>query len=75
MLDHFGNRCQSILFACKEYMEGAPVGFPLENGAGEAQGAQKRSSMGFKIMLEKLYPKLVETFQGKGFDCSQFMGP
>lgn len=56
-------------------MEGAPVGFPLENGAGEAQGAQKRSSMGFKIMLEKLYPKLVETFQGKGFDCSQFMGP
>lgn len=75
MLEHFGNRCQNILRACKEYMEGAPVGFSPAHGIGAQQGDHKGSSMGFKIMLMKLYPKLIETFEEKGFNCSQFTGP
>lgn len=74
MLEHFGNRCQSILRVCKQYMEGAPVGFFPGHGIGEQHGDHKGSSTGFKIMLRKLYPKLIEAFEEKGFDCSQFTG-
>lgn len=55
-------------------MEGAPVGFFPGHGIGEQHGDHKGSSTGFKIMLRKLYPKLIEAFEEKGFDCSQFTG-
>ncbi|KAK4760225.1 hypothetical protein SAY87_023356 [Trapa incisa] len=75
VLEHFGNRYRNILLACKEYMEGGSVGFHLGHGIDGTDGTNKRSSMGFKIMLEKLYPKLVETFQEKGLDCNWFTVP
>ncbi|XP_021740597.1 probable ubiquitin-conjugating enzyme E2 24 isoform X1 [Chenopodium quinoa] len=67
--EHFERRSQHILSACKSYMKGAPIGFctKVEN--------EKGNSMGFKIMLAKLFPKLVQAFSDKGIDCNQFIEP
>lgn len=67
--EHFDRRAKHILSACKAYMNGAPIGF-LTKGEHE-----KGNSMGFKIMLAKLFPKLVQAFSVKGIDCSQFIEP
>lgn len=68
--EHFGNRWKNILLACKAYMDGAPVGSAFQP-KNQDQEPIKGSSTGFKIMLGKLYPKLVEAFSDKGIDCSQ----
>ncbi|GAB4826958.1 hypothetical protein Ancab_033838 [Ancistrocladus abbreviatus] len=62
--EHFSRRSQQILSTCKAYMEDGPVNFPI---------GRERPSMGFKIMLAKLFPKLVEAFSDKGIDCSGFI--
>lgn len=52
-------------------MRGAPIGHVLDSGKAE-QGVEKGSSTGFKILLAKLYSRLVKTFSDKGIDCSDF---
>ncbi|EXC18111.1 putative ubiquitin-conjugating enzyme E2 24 [Morus notabilis] len=72
--EHFSLRSQHILMACKAYMEGASVGCAV--GCGKTENDHQRgSSTGFKIMLSKLFPKLVEAFFDKGIDCSQLAVP
>lgn len=71
MEEHFTECSQHFLLACKAYMEGAPVGCAFEHKE-TAEEVQNGSSTGFKIMLAKLFPKLVEAFSAKGIDCSQF---
>ncbi|KAL4585610.1 hypothetical protein LXL04_010233 [Taraxacum kok-saghyz] len=66
--DHFSKRCVHILRACKAYLEGVPVGGQGQHVDDEEQ---KGNSMGFKIVLSKLVPKLVEAFTAKGFDCGE----
>ncbi|KAB1201055.1 putative ubiquitin-conjugating enzyme E2 24 [Morella rubra] len=72
--EHFRRRSQHILMACKAYMEGAPVGYAFGHGKTEGENL-KGSSTGFKIMLAKLLPKLVEAFAEKGMDYSQSIEP
>lgn len=72
--EHFNRRAHYILKACKAYMEGAPVGCSFRYEKTEQEN-QKGGSMGFKIMLTKLFPKLLEAFSDKGIDCSQFIDP
>ncbi|KAK7362834.1 hypothetical protein VNO77_04958 [Canavalia gladiata] len=71
--EHFRKRSQYILLACKAYLEGAAIGCAFGCGKTEHEN-QKGTSTGFKIMLAKLFPKLVEAFSDKGIDCSQFVG-
>ncbi|GAB2298676.1 hypothetical protein Dimus_032747 [Dionaea muscipula] len=74
--EHFKRRGEQILSACKAYMEeDAPIG----SGSAVANGARiepavriRNNSTGFKIMLAKLFPKLVEAFSDQGFNCGQF---
>ncbi|CAI8591140.1 unnamed protein product [Vicia faba] len=66
--EHFRQRAKHILNACKAYLEGASIA-----GEKSEHENQKGTSAGFKIMLAKLFPKLVEAFSGKGIDCSQFV--
>lgn len=68
--EHLGKQWKNILLACKAYMDGAPVGSAFQPKNLD-QEPIKGSSTGFKIMLGKLYPKLVEAFSDKGIDCSQ----
>ncbi|TKY59265.1 ubiquitin-conjugating enzyme E2 24 [Spatholobus suberectus] len=70
--EHFRKRSQHILLACKAYLEGASIGCGFGCGKTEHEN-QKGTSTGFKIMLAKLFPKLVEAFSEKGIDCSQFV--
>lgn len=69
--DHFSKRCVHILRACKAYLEGVPVGCAYGSQNPDPEG-RKGNSTGFKIMLSKLAPKLVEAFTAKGFDCGDF---
>ncbi|XP_059659106.1 probable ubiquitin-conjugating enzyme E2 24 [Cornus florida] len=72
--EHFSRRSKYILLACKAYMEGAPVGCAFGCKKTEQEN-QLGSSTGFKIILAKLFPRLVEAFSDKGIDCSQFIEP
>ncbi|XVF27643.1 hypothetical protein REPUB_Repub14bG0125900 [Reevesia pubescens] len=73
--EHFSRRAEIILSSCNAYMEGAAVGFALECGGNRHDNENfKGSSTGFKIMLAKLFPKLLEAFSDQGIDCSQFHG-
>ncbi|KAI3994804.1 hypothetical protein MKX01_037355 [Papaver californicum] len=74
--EHFRHRSHSILQACKEYMDGTPVGCAFGHGRRfDQEETQTCNSMGFKIMLTKLFPKLVLGFVNKGINCSQFLEP
>ncbi|KAI3765031.1 hypothetical protein L2E82_15052 [Cichorium intybus] len=64
--EHFSKRYVDILMACKAYLEGVPVG-----GQNVVPKGQNGNSTGFKIMLSKLVPKLVEVFTAKGYDCDE----
>ncbi|GAV88562.1 UQ_con domain-containing protein [Cephalotus follicularis] len=70
--EHFCRRSQHILLACKAYMGGAPVGFPFGCDDNDRENT-KGNSKGFKIMLSKLYPKLVDALSDKGINCDQFI--
>ncbi|KAK6932574.1 Ubiquitin-conjugating enzyme E2 [Dillenia turbinata] len=70
--EHFSQRAQLILSACKAYMEGAAVGFAFGN-KDAVQDNKLESSKGFKLMLAKLFDKLIAAFDKKGIDCSQFI--
>ncbi|CAK9181812.1 unnamed protein product [Ilex paraguariensis] len=74
VMEHFRHHGRYILLACKTYMEGIPVGCAFGDTKKEQENP-KGSSTGFKIMLGKLFPKLVEAFSDKGIDCSQFAKP
>ncbi|RDY02227.1 putative ubiquitin-conjugating enzyme E2 24, partial [Mucuna pruriens] len=69
--EHFRQRSKHILMACKAYLEGAPIGSAFGGEKTEHEN-QKGTSTGFKIMLDKLFPKLVEAFSDKGINCSHF---
>ncbi|EYU43391.1 hypothetical protein ABFS82_08G142000 [Erythranthe guttata] len=71
--EHFERRGRHILLACRAYMQGASIGYPFECGKDEEDILQGRSSTGFKIMLTKLYSRLVEAFSDKGIDCREFL--
>lgn len=71
--EHFRRRYQHILAACRAYMEGTPVGSDYDCGATKLENPNQ-SSTGFKIMLAKIFPRLIKTFSSKGIDCSQFVG-
>ncbi|MED6137007.1 hypothetical protein PIB30_061010 [Stylosanthes scabra] len=70
--EHFRKRSKHILLACKAYIEGAPIGCAFECGKAEVEN-QKGTSTGFKVMLSKILPKLVEAFSDIGIDCSHFV--
>ncbi|ONK69125.1 uncharacterized protein A4U43_C05F19610 [Asparagus officinalis] len=57
--EHFTRRSHHILQACKVYMDGAPLGSSLEPEKETCISGQANSSTGFKIMLSKLFPKLI----------------
>ncbi|KAK6917556.1 Ubiquitin-conjugating enzyme E2 [Dillenia turbinata] len=70
--EHFSQRAWWIIPACKAYMEGAAVCCAFEK-EDAVQENKLESSKGFKLMLAKLFEKLVEAFDEKGIDCSQFI--
>ncbi|CAA6666708.1 unnamed protein product [Spirodela intermedia] len=69
---HFRTRGHYILKACDAYMKGCAVG-SLTNDAEETTNSDGRSSTGFKLILEKIIPKLFAALCEAGaIDCQQF---
>uniref|UniRef100_A0A7N0TK43 E2 ubiquitin-conjugating enzyme n=1 Tax=Kalanchoe fedtschenkoi TaxID=63787 RepID=A0A7N0TK43_KALFE len=66
MVEHFTSHAPLILTACKAYLEGAPVGLAFDKSSGT------ECSIGFKLMLSKIVPQLVEAFTKMGIDCTFF---
>lgn len=74
--EHFHQRGHYILGACNAYMMGAQVGCLSGEAMMGVHGradTQSTSSIGFKIMLAKLIPKLVSAFKEVGADCEEFV--
>ncbi|CAL4906458.1 unnamed protein product [Urochloa decumbens] len=65
--DHFHRRGQHILIACEAYQqEGCSVG-TLDGEAVATEASKDRScSVGFRLALAKVVPRLVEAFSGIG---------
>jgi ubiquitin-conjugating enzyme E2 O len=70
--EHFNRRSECILKACKSYMDGFAIGFDIGDENSKKRN-ENGSSTGFKIMLGKLLPVLIETFANKGIDCSKYI--
>lgn len=74
--EHFRQRGHYILAACNAYMMGAQVcclSGETMMGVHDRADTQSTSSIGFKIMLAKLIPKLVSAFKEVGADCEEFL--
>ena len=76
--EHFKRRGYCILRACDAYMKGAQVGslsedcLLLSNVGAESTKNRNTSSVGFKLMLLKIVPKLISALSEVGVDCQEF---
>eukprot|EP00253_Pinus_taeda_P036174 PITA_36174 len=69
--DHFRRRSQSILAACDAYMKGAEVGSLSEVPLNSDSVSENNSSVGFRLMLAKVMPKLQAAFNELSRDDHQ----
>lgn len=68
---HFRERAHAILGACKAYVDGAQVCFPV--GGKIAEKRYECCSSTFKNNVGQLFPKLLVEFTDNGADCRQFL--
>ncbi|CAM6099354.1 unnamed protein product [Calypogeia fissa] len=66
--DHFRKRGYHVLLACKAYLAGAEVGSLTESDLSSIEDRKfdDHSSAGFKLMMNKLVPKLAAAFEEVG---------
>ncbi|XP_031476146.1 probable ubiquitin-conjugating enzyme E2 23 isoform X1 [Nymphaea colorata] len=70
--DHFQKRGLYILKACDAYLKGAVVGSLTKDATVTERSNEQGSSVGFKLMLSKLLPRLFTALKEVGADCQQF---
>lgn len=70
--DHFRRRGSYILKACEAYAEGCMIGSLTDDACSTVESSEHPSSVGFKLMLAKILPRLIIALGEVGVDCSQF---
>ncbi|KAB1207518.1 putative ubiquitin-conjugating enzyme E2 23 [Morella rubra] len=70
--DHFRKRGYYILKACDAYMKGNLIGSLTEDASASDQNDANSTSVGFKLMLAKIVPKLFLALSEVGADCHEF---
>uniref|UniRef100_A0A1D1Y5Q9 E2 ubiquitin-conjugating enzyme n=3 Tax=Anthurium amnicola TaxID=1678845 RepID=A0A1D1Y5Q9_9ARAE len=70
--DHFRRRGHYILKACDAYMNGCIVGSLTKDACMTDKSNENSSSVGFKLMLAKIIPKLFMALSEVGAECQQF---
>lgn len=70
--DHFRSRGHCILKACKAYMEGCMIGSLTKDASPTGKSTEHLSSVGFKLMLAKILPRLISALSELGLDCHEF---
>ncbi|PIN02869.1 Ubiquitin-conjugating enzyme [Handroanthus impetiginosus] len=71
ILQHFRKRGCYILKACDAYMKGHLIG-SLTKDACTSDSDTNSNSVGFKLMLAKVVPKLFSALKDVGADCQEF---
>ncbi|XP_042448509.1 probable ubiquitin-conjugating enzyme E2 23 isoform X2 [Zingiber officinale] len=70
--DHFCRRGHYIIKTCETYMEGCVVGSLTSDACLTEKSREHACSVGFKLTLAKILPRLISSFREVGADCHQF---
>ncbi|KAG7579412.1 Ubiquitin-conjugating enzyme E2 [Arabidopsis thaliana x Arabidopsis arenosa] len=71
--DHFRKRGYYILKACDAYMKGYLIGSLTKDASViDERSSANSTSVGFKLMLAKIAPKLFSALSEVGADCNEF---
>ncbi|WOK94673.1 putative ubiquitin-conjugating enzyme E2 23 [Canna indica] len=70
--DHFRRRGHYILKACEAYMGGCVIGSLTMDASVTEKSREYSCSVGFKLTLAKILPRLIHAFNEVGADCHQF---
>ncbi|KAF5449000.1 hypothetical protein F2P56_029489 [Juglans regia] len=70
--DHFRKRGYYILKACDAYMKGGLIGSLTEDASVSDKSNANSTSVGFKLMLAKILPRLFVALSEVGADCLEF---
>ncbi|KAL5706418.1 (E3-independent) E2 ubiquitin-conjugating enzyme [Ranunculus cassubicifolius] len=70
--DHFRRRGYYLLKACDAYMKGYLIGSLGEDACVTDKSSENSTSVGFKLMLAKILPKLITTLTDVGADVENF---
>lgn len=71
VVEHFRKRGCYILKACDAYMRGHLIG-SLMKDASTSDSNTNSNSVGFKLMLAKVVPKLFSALNEVGANCQEF---
>ncbi|KAF8780040.1 hypothetical protein HU200_002008 [Digitaria exilis] len=69
---HFRKRGHYILKACEAYLQGNVVGTLTEDACTTDGSKEHSSSVGFKLALTKILPRLITALKETGADCDQY---
>ncbi|KAG5219193.1 ubiquitin-conjugating enzyme family protein [Salix suchowensis] len=70
--EHFRRRGYYILKACDAYMQGNLIGSLARDASVSSKESSSLTSVGFKLMLAKIVPKLYLALNEVGADCNEF---
>lgn len=70
-MEHYRKRGPFILKACDAYMKGHLIG-SLAKDAAVVDSNANSNSVGFKLMLAKVLPKLLSALNEVGAECRDF---
>jgi ubiquitin-conjugating enzyme E2 O len=70
--NHFCKRGHYILKACEAYLQGDVVGTLNDDACSTERNKEYSCSMGFKLALGKILPRLITALKDIGADCSQY---
>ncbi|PSS25969.1 Ubiquitin-conjugating enzyme like [Actinidia chinensis var. chinensis] len=70
--DHFRRRGHYILKACDAYMKGYLIGSLAKDASVSNKSVANANSVGFKLMLAKIVPKLFSVLNDIGAHCDEF---
>ena len=72
MKSHFRKRGRYILKACEAYLQGNVVGTLTDDACTTDRTKEHCSSVGFKLALAKILPRLITALKATGADCDQY---
>ncbi|TVU22119.1 hypothetical protein EJB05_31801, partial [Eragrostis curvula] len=69
---HFRKRGHYILKACEAYLQGNVVGTLTDDACTTDRSKEHSSSVGFKLALAKILPRLITALKDTGANCDQY---
>lgn len=70
--EHFKRKGYYILKACDAYMKGYLIGSLSKDASTSDKSNANSTSVGFKLMLTKIAPRLFSSLNEVGADCQEF---